>query len=985
MSGRSYEVDYFGNVLVNKFCSDAALHWAARDLACKVTARRINVAIHNCSINLLSETGLIKGIPFSFQSPYSFNAAPLDYSSSSLLYITELSLQSLKLICHVFLVNSHKQASTLKEDIGLLKEGSLHAKQRTLQRQVTETLERQASTAPPTTHVRLSRHRRSLSADRLPSNLKVPDDKFRRSSEDKKRGSEPDYAKLRQRRKSTPIKCREIYHVEYIGLIETESSQLPDIDKTVKEIQRNRQDQDLSSSIKGMLHIGYNEVQLLNMDHVTVIRTWPIKNVKACAQGSGDSCYIGWTCREVCGDYARICVHVFEAVSSDMGVTILHSIHKMCLNAYNQLKESDSDLSNKGLCKSCPIVLFNTICGRLVGLTPDEVVQELSNVIESLTNEDSLEVLQMFKPELSDVNAQNSLLVGCLRTIYERQQTNHSHTPGDTKQKEYTGEKRNRAVTIPVEPPLHQHVLMTAQDRRLGRRQKSSVRKAIYESVHSTGHSSRIEGIVSRHSVEEPHLSTIISDSTGFDVVTARDVTQLKHWETLLTRQEQSPNLDSCRRDIEAAVFAGVPDSVRGRVWQTLSQMRKCKDEPLSSSLHYSQLVEGAEPLIRDAVLLDIGRTFPTHAYYREELGQGQMSLCNVLLAYSTFDSAVGYCQGIGFLAGLILSYFKDEEEEAFILFKDLLTRYGLRDVYKPHMSGLKLRLYQLSRLVHDRHFSIHEHLNTHEVTPSLYAVSWIMTAFSAQLPFAICLRIMDFIFLQGIDALFKVILYTLDASEAEILSLKNFEVLMNYMKETIPQKIDASFEYRVKDIFSLDLTLELRELEIEYQVLHEDLESANKAELLETKYNLLKLQNKCHSNQITQLNRELERSRGERRALTGQVEELEVRFREETMVLNFTISNLQEEVMMLRKRNAMLRTVLTGEPPGDESEGEGVEGMTRVEGDDMSRVEGDGDDLSHVEGEGDDLSRHSDPLSVANIESLIADQFHEWNEIDDS
>ena len=43
-----------------------------------------------------------------------------------------------------------------------------------------------------------------------------------------------------------------------------------------------------------------------------------------------------------------------------------------------------------------------------------------------------------------------------------------------------------------------------------------------------------------------------------------------------------------------------------------------------------------------------------------------------------------------------------------------------------------------------------------------------------------------------------QVILYTLDASEAEILSLKNFEVLMNYMKETIPQKIDASFEYRV-------------------------------------------------------------------------------------------------------------------------------------------------------------------------------------------
>ena len=41
---------------------------------------------------------------------------------------------------------------------------------------------------------------------------------------------------------------------------------------------------DQSSNIRGLLHIGYNEIQLLNTDHVTVIRTWPIKNIKACAQ-----------------------------------------------------------------------------------------------------------------------------------------------------------------------------------------------------------------------------------------------------------------------------------------------------------------------------------------------------------------------------------------------------------------------------------------------------------------------------------------------------------------------------------------------------------------------------------------------------------------------------------------------------------------------------------------------------------------------------
>ena len=50
---------------------------------------------------------------------------------------------------------------------------------------------------------------------RIMSRSQIPDDKFRRSSEENKREVETiiDYAKLRQRRKSTPIKCREIYDV----------------------------------------------------------------------------------------------------------------------------------------------------------------------------------------------------------------------------------------------------------------------------------------------------------------------------------------------------------------------------------------------------------------------------------------------------------------------------------------------------------------------------------------------------------------------------------------------------------------------------------------------------------------------------------------------------------------------------------------------------------------------------------------------------
>ena len=47
------------------------------------------------------------------------------------------------------------------------------------------------------------------------------------------------------------------------------------------------------------------------------------------------------------------------------------------------------------------------------------------------------------------------------------------------------------------------------------------------------------------------------------------------------------------------------------------------------------------------------------------------------------------------------------------------------------------------------------------QVTPFLYAASWLMTSFATQLPFHIAARIIDFVFLQGIDAIYKVTIVT--------------------------------------------------------------------------------------------------------------------------------------------------------------------------------------------------------------------------------
>lgn len=51
----------------------------------------------------------------------------------------------------------------------------------------------------------------------------------------------------------------------------------------------------------------------------------------------------------------------------------------------------------------------------------------------------------------------------------------------------------------------------------------------------------------------------------------------------------------------------------------------------------------------------DLPRTFPTLDYFKEQDGEGQDMLFNVIKAYSLFDTHVGYCQGLHFVVGVLL------------------------------------------------------------------------------------------------------------------------------------------------------------------------------------------------------------------------------------------------------------------------------------------------------------------------------------------
>ncbi|CAH2300004.1 TBC1 domain family member 1 isoform X4 [Pelobates cultripes] len=276
---------------------------------------------------------------------------------------------------------------------------------------------------------------------------------------------------------------------------------------------------------------------------------------------------------------------------------------------------------------------------------------------------------------------------------------------------------------------------------------------------------------------------------------------------------------------IHAAVGQGVPRLHRGEIWIFLAEQYQLR-HPLPSKnmlkdIPYKELLKQLTTQ-QHAILIDLGRTFPTHPYFSAQLGAGQLSLYNILKAYSLLDPEVGYCQGLSFVAGILLLHMG--EEDAFKMLKFLMYDMGLRKQYRPDMITLQIQMYQLSRLLHDYHRDLYDHLEQYEIGPSLYAAPWFLTMFASQFPLGFVARVFDIIYLQGSEVIFKVALSLLGSHKPLILQHENLESIVEFIKNTLPNLGLVQMEKTINQIFEMDISKQLQAYEVEYHVLQDEL-----------------------------------------------------------------------------------------------------------------------------------------------------------------
>mmetsp|Transcript_6026 Transcript_6026/g.8877 ORF Transcript_6026/g.8877 Transcript_6026/m.8877 type:complete len:871 (+) Transcript_6026:100-2712(+) len=233
---------------------------------------------------------------------------------------------------------------------------------------------------------------------------------------------------------------------------------------------------------------------------------------------------------------------------------------------------------------------------------------------------------------------------------------------------------------------------------------------------------------------------------------------------------------------------------------------------------------------IEGEIRRDVGRTFATRSFFRSRFGQD--ALADVLLALSVAHPQIGYCQGMNLVVGALLevhlcdghipvedadtggsrqSHNKEEVSENQVkkenTFSPMTTRSAqrsvfwlasalcsvgedtdetagfvrkhrlldnaleLRELWRPGMPQLKLRVYQFDRLLTKYLPKLRRHFRRIGMAPDILASQWFFTLLAYAIPADWLPRVWDVVFADGWKALMRLALARLALAQDELLA----------------------------------------------------------------------------------------------------------------------------------------------------------------------------------------------------------------------
>ncbi|XP_026061945.1 ecotropic viral integration site 5 protein homolog isoform X1 [Carassius auratus] len=309
---------------------------------------------------------------------------------------------------------------------------------------------------------------------------------------------------------------------------------------------------------------------------------------------------------------------------------------------------------------------------------------------------------------------------------------------------------------------------------------------------------------------------------------------------------------------IKVLIRRGIPAHLRPTLWQLL-----CDAQNVAVQQKYSDLLNCSSPS-ETLILRDLTRILPQHQLFHNKVATCQKPLFNVLKAYSILDREIGYCQGSVFIVGLLLTQMA--EEEAFYIFVRLMKDFRMRDLYRSNMVELGCCIHQFEAMIKDELPELHSHFQTQGFHTSMFSSSWFLNILLSSLPFTAAIRIFDIFMCEGLEIVFRVGLALLHMKQAELIKL-DVEGMMNCLENleswaSDPDGIiEAAYQIkynpsRMKQLRQEYASIKTKKLEEQEEL--NGLSSENK----HLKQRLALLEKRCSEKLVSQLKKELEKTR---------------------------------------------------------------------------------------------------------------------------
>uniref|UniRef100_A0A182VXT3 Rab-GAP TBC domain-containing protein n=1 Tax=Anopheles minimus TaxID=112268 RepID=A0A182VXT3_9DIPT len=233
---------------------------------------------------------------------------------------------------------------------------------------------------------------------------------------------------------------------------------------------------------------------------------------------------------------------------------------------------------------------------------------------------------------------------------------------------------------------------------------------------------------------------------------------------------------------VRKRVFKGIPRKVRGQVWCKLLNLEQVMK---AGEGKYQKMLELARAWSTEARQIDkdVNRQFRDHVNYRERYSVMQKSLFNVLVAYSMYNSEVGYCQGMSGLAGVLLMYMN--EEEAFWALSVLLadSKYAMHGLFIEGFPKLTRFLAHHDKIITKFIPKLKKHFDHCSLDSILYSLKWFFVVFIERIPFSLCLRVWDIYLLDGEKVVTAMAYNILRMHKQHILKLRDMDQIVQYIQ----------------------------------------------------------------------------------------------------------------------------------------------------------------------------------------------------------